>query len=234
PAEAATRLGVLNFTLVDGDTVEDHNLNRQSFEFEDIGKTKVDSLKKRILRINPNAKVNAVCDLVTFENAEKFVKEADVIFDTIDFLDLSAIVHLHDMANLHAKPVISLFTAGFGAVAIFVPPIKRERSYIRELFQLPDGDLKNESYTHHFFKFFERMSSNLNPQVQRAMGEVFQKMKDGIPCPAPHVVAGSLSASAIGMHILSKLISGEDIACAPSFIYLDLHQVEEKLTFKIE
>lgn len=233
PAEAAARLGVKNFILVDGDTIEEHNLNRQSFEYEDIGSPKVTALKKRIQKINPNAKVEAINDLVSLSNAEALVKRADIVFDTIDFLDLSAIVHLHDMANKHAKPVISLFTAGFGAVGIYVKPETRKRSWIRELFQLPDGDLRGESYTEHFFKFFERLGGHLNPQVQMAMGEVFQKMKDGIPCPAPHVVAGSQSASALGMHLLTKYLNGDSIVSAPEFIYLDLHAVENKLHFHI-
>lgn len=233
PAEAAARLGVTNFILVDGDTVELHNLNRQSFAHDDIGTPKVTALKKRILQINPDAKVEAIVDLVTAKNVESLVKKADFIFDTIDFLDLGAIVSLHDAANELNKPLASLFTAGFGAVGIFVPAEKRKLSWIRELFELPSGDLKNESYTAHFFKFFERLSGHLNPKVQMAMGEVFQKMKDGAPCPAPHVIAGSSCAAALGMHILTKHLSGEKIKQAPSFFHMDLEQIEQNLSFQL-
>lgn len=234
PAEAAARLGILNFILVDGDTVEEHNLNRQSFEFDDIGSSKVQSLKKRIQNINPKANVLALNELVSEKNVKDLVKKADIIFDTIDFLDLAAIVDLHDVANQYKKPLFSLFTAGFGSVGIFVPAENRTHSWIRELFHLPEGDLKDESYTLHFFKFFERLGKHLSPDVQYAMNEVFQKMKDGKPCPAPHVVAGSLSASALGMYILTKFAKGEKIRSAPDFIYLDLAKVEESLTFKID
>lgn len=234
PAEAVARLGVLNFILIDGDTVEAHNLNRQSFEFDDIGKSKVLSLKKRIERINPKAKVEAIHDLISAKNAEKMIKKADFIFDTIDFLDLAAIVELHEAANKHNKPIFSLFTAGFGSVGIFIPGETRQRSWIRELFELPQGDLSNSSYTEHFFKFFERMGPHLSVEVQQAMGNVFQKMKDGIPCPAPHVVSGSLSASALGTFILTKFVKGEKIKSAPSFIYLDLAEVEKKLAFHLD
>lgn len=233
PAEAAARLGVLNFILIDGDFVEEHNLNRQSFEHDDIGTPKVLALKKRILRINPKANVEAIVDMVSAENAEELVRKSDFIFDTIDFLDLNAIVCLHDVANTLKKPLASLFTAGFGAVGIFVPVENRERSWIRELFDLPAGDLKNESYTNHFFKFFAHLSSHLNPKVQLAMNDVFQKMKDGKPCPAPHVVAGSLCAAALGMHILTKYVSNEKITSAPNFLHIDLSEVEEKLNFRL-
>ncbi len=233
PAEALARLGILNFILVDGDIVEEHNLNRQSFDYEDIGQSKVMSLKKRILRINPLAKVEAINDLVDVKNVETLVTKADFIFDTIDFLDLEAIVSLHDAANKLNKPIVSLFTAGFGAVSIFVPGKYREKSWIRELFDLPMGDLSQSSYTQHFFKFFEKIGPNLNTEVQIAMNNVFQKMKDGIPCPAPHVVSGALSASALGTFILVKYTKNEALKSAPEFVYLDLASVESKLAFHL-
>jgi tRNA A37 threonylcarbamoyladenosine dehydratase len=126
PAEAMARLGLKNYILVDGDTVEEHNLNRQSFNFSDIGKPKVDSLKKRLLEINPTANISAINDLINPKNVDEIVKRSDIIFDTIDFLDLDAIVSLHDSAMKFEKPIVSLFTAGFGAVGIFIPAQKRD------------------------------------------------------------------------------------------------------------
>jgi len=233
PAEASVRLGISNFILIDGDTVEAHNLNRQSFTFEDVGESKVKSLKKRINAINPKANVEAIHDLVSSKNVESLIKKADIIFDTIDFLDLEAIVQLHETANKFNKPIFSLFTAGFGAVGIFIPGTTREKSWIRELFDLPDGDLSQASYSAHFFEFFGKIGTHLNPEVAMAMNDVFLKMKDGKPCPAPHVVSGSLIAAALGTFVLKKFACGESIKSAPEFIYLDLAEVEKKLTFII-
>lgn len=233
PAEAMARLGLMNYILVDGDTIEEHNLNRQSFNYADVGKAKVEGLKNRLLQINPNINAKAMNVFLDTTNVDAMVKEADIIFDTIDFLDLNAIVALHDSAMKHNKPIISLFTAGFGAVGIFVPGETRKISWIRELFELGDADLKNESYKEHFFKFFARVAEHLNPAVQMAMGEVFQKMKDGKPCPAPHVITGSNSACAIATQLLVKHLDGKSVLSAPNFIYLDMDQVESKLNFKI-
>ncbi len=36
-AEAAVRIGFREILLVDADTIEEHNLNRQNFTFDDIG-----------------------------------------------------------------------------------------------------------------------------------------------------------------------------------------------------
>lgn len=78
------------------------------------------------------------------------------------------------------------------------------------------------------------MGTLLGFEVQQAMGNVFQKMKDGIPFPAPHVVTGSLSASALGTYVLTKFAKGEKIKSTPDFIYLDLAEVEKKLAFYLD
>src|SRR5690349_9979884 len=56
-AICAARMGFENFVLVDGDVVDAHNLNRQFYDFSDVGRPKVEALKAAILRINPEAKV---------------------------------------------------------------------------------------------------------------------------------------------------------------------------------
>ena len=93
-AEACVRLGFEHLTLIDKDQVEEHNLNRQDFTASDIGTQKVDALAKRLLSINPSASIRAVNDWVTPQNAAGFVSEADIVFDTIDFLSLEGIVAL--------------------------------------------------------------------------------------------------------------------------------------------
>lgn len=58
--EALARLGVGNITVVDFDTVELSNLNRQNFEYNDIGKLKTAALKERIGRVNPYINIKTV------------------------------------------------------------------------------------------------------------------------------------------------------------------------------
>lgn len=45
------KLGVTNLHIWDADIIEDHNLANQQYSIEDIGQTKVDALKKEILRL---------------------------------------------------------------------------------------------------------------------------------------------------------------------------------------
>ncbi len=53
-----TRTGFCHFEIIDKDLVEASNLNRQDYTLADIGQPKVEALKKRILSINPEARVD--------------------------------------------------------------------------------------------------------------------------------------------------------------------------------
>ncbi|UUZ56806.1 ThiF family adenylyltransferase [Massilia sp. H-1] len=127
-AIAATRMGFQHFVLIDGDTVDAHNLNRQFYDFDDVGTPKVSALKKHILRINPEARVEAVQANLDKGNAVDLVGQVDIIFDTIDFLDLEAILALHMSAQAQGKAVFTALSIGFGAEACCISrPIPRPR-----------------------------------------------------------------------------------------------------------
>ena len=51
-AECALRFGFETITIVDGDRVEESNLNRQNYTKADIGKYKAETLARRLLKIN--------------------------------------------------------------------------------------------------------------------------------------------------------------------------------------
>lgn len=80
--EALARTGFQHFILVDFDKVDSSNLNRQIlYVYEDIGKTKVEVAKKRILSINPDADIK-VYNLKAQEF--DFNQKIDFIVDAID------------------------------------------------------------------------------------------------------------------------------------------------------
>ena len=58
--EDMARSGVGSFILVDGDVVSDTNIGTQQVYISELGMNKVDALKRRILDINPSARVIAV------------------------------------------------------------------------------------------------------------------------------------------------------------------------------
>jgi tRNA threonylcarbamoyladenosine dehydratase len=86
-AESLARLGVGNLIIIDGDTIEETNLNRQLFALHStLGKAKVDVAKARLLDINP--KLNLIClnQFLKAEDIEEAFKEyhPDFVIDAID------------------------------------------------------------------------------------------------------------------------------------------------------
>lgn len=110
--EVLARTGVKNLLLIDGDVVSISNLNRQIFTTqENIGKPKVEEMKKRILAINPNAKIETIFKFLSPENiAETLTEKYDYVVDAID--DIKTKVALICFCKVCGINVISAMGAG--------------------------------------------------------------------------------------------------------------------------
>ena len=98
-AEALIRTGLTHLTIVDGDTVQPSNVNRQlPATRETLGRPKVEVLKERLLTINPEAEIEAINTMYkeTMYNVQKDdvqcteepfdfrLEEYDYVLDAID------------------------------------------------------------------------------------------------------------------------------------------------------
>jgi tRNA A37 threonylcarbamoyladenosine dehydratase len=84
-AEALIRTGLTHLTIVDGDTVQASNLNRQlPATRATIGMPKVEALKARLLEINPEAEIEAVPVMANGEWLEANGLPYDFVIDAID------------------------------------------------------------------------------------------------------------------------------------------------------
>ena len=112
-AEFLVRTGVQNITIVDFDVIDETNLNRQIIALKNnVGKVKVDELKRRLLAINNNLNIIAINQKVTKDNVEdiltsqKFNYVIDAIDSKINKADLIA------CAKQKNIPIISSMGAG--------------------------------------------------------------------------------------------------------------------------
>jgi len=111
--ESLSRAGIGTITLVDFDTVDITNLNRQLIATHStVGKEKTKLFRDRILDINPNAIVNIHNLRVTPENARSLFDHMkyDYIVDAID--TVSAKLTLIEISKERKIPIIS--SMGFG------------------------------------------------------------------------------------------------------------------------
>ena len=79
--------GVGNIRIVDHDTIELSNLNRQIMHGDgDIGKRKTDSAMQKLKGLNKDVNVEAVAKTITEENVAELVNDCDLIVDAMDNL----------------------------------------------------------------------------------------------------------------------------------------------------
>ena len=88
--EALIRNGFYDITIVDFDIIDLSNLNRQLItDSTNIGKYKVDEVKKRALLINPNINIQAINEKLNKENLKNLLNQNfDYIIDACDTLDV--------------------------------------------------------------------------------------------------------------------------------------------------
>jgi len=77
--------GVGHLGIVDFDVVDDSNLQRQVlFTVDDVGKSKAETAKKRLLALNPHLKITVHNERFTKDNALDLVRQYDVVADGTD------------------------------------------------------------------------------------------------------------------------------------------------------
>lgn len=108
--EGLARAGIGKFLLVDNDTVDITNINRQIHaNITTVGKNKIDVMKERILSINPEAEVDVSTEF--FMPGSKLLDTSlDYIVDAID--TVTGKIELVCKANELNIPIISAMGTG--------------------------------------------------------------------------------------------------------------------------
>ena len=117
---AAAGIGTLG--LVDFDTVDESNLQRQILHStNDIGRPKVVSATEKLKALNPDLNVVQITDRITSDNALQLFAEYDVIVDGTDNFATRYLVN--DACVLLGKPNVygSIFRFD-GQATVFFPP----------------------------------------------------------------------------------------------------------------
>jgi molybdopterin/thiamine biosynthesis adenylyltransferase len=218
-AICAARMGFCHFVLIDGDTVDAHNLNRQFYDFDDIGTPKVAALKKHILRINPEAQVEAIQANLTKTNAVELVDKVDIIFDTIDFLDLEAILSLHTAAQSQRKPVFTALSIGYGAGVLYFAA--DSKASLPDIISRDVSSAQGEgdaSYSNVFGKIMGRIGAHLDRQVVEQVAKALTIMEDGRPCPASQIAVGSFTVAALAVSMMHDMLAGREVPSSPNMV----------------
>jgi adenylyltransferase/sulfurtransferase len=114
--------GVGTLTLVDHDTVERTNLNRQILHRDrDLGRPKIESARDTLRAINPDITVRGFSATISAENVAHLVGETDGIVDAVDTYAVRYL--LNEVACRQSIPLFHGAVQGFyGQAATILPP----------------------------------------------------------------------------------------------------------------
>lgn len=198
-AEALARSGIGHLTLIDGDVVNETNINRQLIATtETIGKYKTDIMKKRIQQINANAIVEEYRCFYSAENIDLIDFFAfNYIVDAIDMV--SSKLLLIEQSKRANVAVISCMGAGNKLDATKFEVADISKTSVCPLAKVMRKELKN------------RGIENVKVVYSKEPAKMIQKSYEDVP-KGKHQIVGSVSfvPSVAGLLLAGEVI--KDIA----------------------
>lgn len=156
-AECALRFGFENLTLIDGDTVEQSNLNRQNYTLNDLSFFKSERLFKRLKEINPDADIKFHTGYIDHNNISALIKDHKIAVNALDFasdipLYFDQLCQEKDISVLHP------YNLGWAAsVAVITPDSENLQSVSGnfnelEMVKFIIGDLKSKDKNYNWLE----------------------------------------------------------------------------------
>ena len=125
------RLGVGRLVLVDFDTVEVSNLNRQHYTMKDIGIPKTLALLEQLEAINPYLQYEPHTERIIPANAARLFAGCDVVCEAFDRADQKAMLIETLLEQLPETPIVSgSGMAGFGSANLMHTERRFGRLYV--------------------------------------------------------------------------------------------------------
>ena len=206
-AECALRFGFETVTIVDGDVVEESNLNRQNYRMEDIGKPKAEALKERLLSINPNANITAINTFIDADNVEKLIKEHDIAINALDFKSDIPLV-FDEWCQKFNISVIHPYNIGWGGLVIVVEPTGPQLKDFTDTWE--NFEVKLVEHITNYFKFWAKPK----PWIENI---ITQYKNEKSVLPPPQLSIASWIAAGLCTNILFYIATGQEIKRYPKF-----------------
>ncbi len=171
--EMLGRLGIGYITVVDGDSFDETNLNRQILSnMSSLGKPKAMEAKDRMKLVNPLVSINPIMEKLTSENGESILINHDVIVDAVDSIETRLLIQ--EIAEKLNIPLVHGAIAGwYGQVTTILPGDNTlNKLYINKKMRGIENDLGNPSFTPALIASIE-VSEVLKLLIRR--GEILRK-----------------------------------------------------------
>ncbi len=209
-AECALRMGFEKLTIVDGDLVEESNLNRQNYTEHDVFIKKAEAIKRRLLSINQDAQIEVHDCYIEQANIFEIIRGHEIAINALDFSSDIPLVfdRMCQQENVH---ILHPYNLGWGGLVTVIAPNGISLSTLQK-----PGDEFNElnfvEYASGYLKFWGNPHPWIDEIVQTYKEEPFQ-------IPPPQLSIGSWSLASICTHILYLVCTGKEFKRFPDFYF---------------
>ncbi|MDE5825766.1 MAG: ThiF family adenylyltransferase, partial [Lachnospiraceae bacterium] len=214
-AECALRFGFERMTIVDGDKVEESNLNRQNYITSDIGKYKAEVLCKRLLKINPKAEIFCRREFIDKENVCDIINDHDIAINALDFQ--SDIPFIFDqLCSEKDIPVLHPYNLGWASFLTIVRPKGYQLKEISEDFQ--GFELKVAEFVARYNSFW-----NMGQEWLKDVIDKYKKEKDILSPPQLSVASWLVAGQCV--NAMFNIVTGRKVLYFPRFYTMSIHEV---------
>lgn len=206
-AECALRYGFENIFIVDGDKVEESNLNRQNYTNADIGKFKAERLTKRLKSINPKAHVTFLNEYINHDNVKSILEDVDIAINALDYT--SDIPFVFDKICSEKKiPVLHPYNFGWAG---FLTVVKPDGYQLNEISSDYEGfEIKVAEFVARYCSFW-----NLGNEWLEKIISKYKEEKDILP--PPQLSIASWLVAGLCVNAIYDLVRGKEILFFPKF-----------------
>lgn len=207
-AECALRFGFENICIVDGDTIELSNLNRQNYVNENVGYNKSEVLCNRLRKINPDANITYMVDFLNADNISEYLVDTSIAINALDFS--SDVPFLFDEYCIeHKIPVLHPYNL---SLAGFVTIVDTEETLLSQLGSWNDFELKMGNF----------IIENLKEKGESIhwLADVVNILKEENQMPLPQLSVGSWITAGLCVSLLFKIATRKKYKSFPEYYYL--------------
>ncbi|MBE4950566.1 ThiF family adenylyltransferase [Chryseobacterium culicis] len=205
-AECALRFGFENITIVDGDTIEQSNLNRQNYTHQDISSYKAETLYHRLKSINPDANIRYRSEFITPDNVHEIIGDHDIAINALDFSSNIPVV-FDKICQERGIHVLHPYNLGWGGLVAVLEPgglpldILSDENF---------NELKMVEYIAGYLRFWRTPNEWLENII-----DDYKKEKENLP--PPQLAIASWIVAGMCTHVMFKIATGKPYKTFPQF-----------------
>ena len=211
-AECALRLGFETITIIDNGVVEVSDLCWQNYNESDVGKSRAESLKRRLEDINTSVRIKVINPNLESKDLEEIISICDIVVDSLESTS-----HLSEIFNQCCEkmdiPVIRPYNLGWAGLATIAELQNDHLKVLRENENLGKDSVGFPKYIADYFRYWGAPQIWLEEMINQ-----FEKGSDNLNLS--QLSAASWIVGGLVANLLFDIATGKDYKKIPQFYFL--------------